>query len=150
MLFLLTAIASMLVFAACGDDEDIRTSSQDRIIGTWIQVSTNIDCTDDDEDTLIEFTCDDDDCRKLIFGSDSTFVTLNTASGATTRNDEFFLFLTDVLTSEVLDRIEICDGIGFNRDCNREFAVSFENNTLTLLQETEDDCITSFSYIKED
>lgn len=146
---LLLSVVSILFFISCGDDEGVTTSLQDRIKGTWVQSRFVSECDDNTLDEEITFECDDVNCQKLILG-DSTFVTVNTINGNENTIDEFYLFVVGV-NNVIGNEIEVCDGVDFNRQCNRVFSISQNGNRLLLTRESVDDeevCTDTFEYVR--
>lgn len=148
--FLPVLLLSVFLISACGDDEEVTNVLPERIIGTWVRTGFVIDCEGEDEDEIFEFTCDAENCRQIIFGSDSTFTTINTADSVSIVTNEFYLFTADVITGEIDNTIEICDGTEFNRECNEEFEVSIEGNMLRLSVLDEENCLNTQEYIRSE
>lgn len=146
---LLLSVLGFLFIVSCGDDEGVSASLQERVKGTWVQARFVSECEDETLDEEIAFECEELNCQKLILG-DSTFVTVNTVNGAESTIDEFYLFVVGV-NNVVGNEIEICDGVGFNRDCNRTFTVTQNGDRLLLTRESGDDdevCVDTFEYFR--
>lgn len=147
---LLLSVLSMAFFISCGGDDEVSASIQERIKGTWVQSRFVVECDDNSLDELIEFACDEENCRKIIVG-DSTYVTINTINGVENTVNEFYLFVVGV-NRTVGSEIEICEGVGFNRQCNRTFTVSQDGNTLSLTRNSDDDedegCTDIFEFVR--
>lgn len=152
-LLLTTCCLLMALLYACGDDEGTSIPITERVKGTWIQTSFQMDCPEvpgeDSRDELVDLLCDEDNCRRIILG-DSTFATVNTVNGVTSRIDEFYLFMTDFNGEIQGSEIEICDGVDFRRNCFRTFEVSQSGDVLTLIRRSADEeCVDSFVYTRE-
>jgi len=146
---LILSIISVSLLIACGQDDGGTLSVDDRIKGTWIQSGFNVDCTDDMLDEMLELTCDDLNCRRIVLG-DSSFVSVNLVNGVESRIEEFYLFVVDVNGDRQDSSIEVCDGINFTRNCNRTFMVSQNGNRLSLIRESDDDgCIDTIVYTRD-
>ena len=153
-LLLTTCCVLIALLYACGDDEGTSISITERVKGTWIQTSFQVDCPEvtgeDSRDELVEIVCDEGNCRRIILG-DSTYTTINTINGVVSRIDEFYLFIVDTNGELVGSEIEICDGVDFRRNCFRNFEVSQSGDVLTLFRRSGDDeeCVDSFVYVRE-
>lgn len=146
---LLLSVVSILFFTSCGDDEGVTTSLQDRIKGTWVQSRFVSECDDDTLDEEIVFECDETNCQKIILG-DSTFMSVNTINGNENTINEFYLFVVGV-NNVIGNEIEVCNGVGFNRVCNRTFFISQNGDRLLLTRESDDDeevCTDTFEYVR--
>ena len=152
-LLFVASIFLMTLLYACGSDDGTSVPITERVKGTWIQTSFQTDCPEvlgeDSRDEIIEFACDESNCRRIILG-DSTYVTANTINGVVSRVQEFYLFTVDANGELVGSEIEICDGVGFNRNCFRSFEINQNGNTLTLIRRSDDEeCVDSFVYVRE-
>jgi len=148
---LLLSVIGLSFFISCGEDEGANLSLQERVKGTWVQSRFISDCEDETFSVMLDFECDDQNCRKIILG-DSTFVTTNTTNGVESTIDEFYLFVVGV-NNVVGSEIEICNGTGFTRDCNRTFTISQDGNRLTLTRDSEEEdedenCVDTFEYVR--
>ena len=152
-LLLTTCCILITLLYGCGDDDGGSIPITERVKGTWIQTSFQVDCPEepgeDSRDELLELVCDEENCRRIVLG-DSTFTTINTVSGVNSQVNEFYLFVVDVDGNLVGSEIEICDGVDFRRNCFRTFEIDQGGNTLTLFRRSDDDdCVDSFVYTRE-
>ena len=148
---LLLSVIGLAFFISCGEDEGASLSLQERVKGTWAQSRFTSDCVDETLNEMIDFECDEENCRKIILG-DSTFVTITTVNGIETAINEFYLFVVGV-NRVVGSEIEICNGVDFNSDCNRAFTISQDGNRLSLTRESEEgdedeSCTDTFEYVR--